>query len=70
MDYRKNPKGEIKTTYTYNYVTGHFIELLSYQIESYRIRDIEYLSNKNESYRIIMWKKMIHLWYGKFSTHI
>ena len=21
MDYRKNPKGEIKTTYTYNYVS-------------------------------------------------
>ena len=35
-------------------VTGHLTELLSYQIESYRIRGIEYLSNKNESYRIIM----------------
>jgi len=22
MNYTKNPKGEIKTTYTYNYVTG------------------------------------------------
>ena len=35
-------------------VTGHFTELLLYQIESYRIRGIEYLSNKNESYRIII----------------
>jgi len=23
MNYKKNPKGEIKTTYTYNYVTYH-----------------------------------------------
>ena len=33
-------------------VTGHFNEPLSHQIESYRIMTIEYLSNKNESYRI------------------
>jgi len=24
MDYRKNPKGEIKTTYTYNYVVVNY----------------------------------------------
>jgi len=34
------------------FVTSHLLESLSYQIESYRIMIIEYLSNKNESYRI------------------
>ncbi len=35
-------------------VTGHFGKVsLTHQIESYRIINIEYLSNKTESYRII-----------------
>jgi len=34
-------------------VTQHLVESLSYQIESYRTINIGYLSNINESYRII-----------------
>ncbi|MEZ4842958.1 MAG: hypothetical protein R3A43_01765 [Bacteroidia bacterium] len=33
-------------------VVGHLTEPLSYKISSYRIENVGYLSNKNESYRI------------------
>jgi hypothetical protein len=38
--------------YSYNLSLGHLNEPLSYKISSYRIVFFEYLSNKNESYRI------------------
>ncbi len=52
----KNMAGSNSFSLTPKFISTSFkslVESLSYQIGSYRIRYIEYLSNKNESYRIM-----------------